>query len=121
MVEFKGMKTYANLDVIKIVDEEISYPALLGIGWANDSLVVIKFKKWVMNFENRDIRVIAPMDPSKGRRYVKTVKEEVVGGWDHAYNISKDYVHPTIDGELGWRSSSSASSYFDDALENRKN
>ena len=55
-----------------------------------------------MTFENRDIRFIAPLDPSEGRRYVKPVKEEFVGGWDHAYNILEDYVHPTINGELGW-------------------
>ena len=41
--------------------------------------------------------------------------------WDHAYNIFEDYIHPTVDGELGWRSNSFASSDFDDALENWKN
>ena len=45
---------------------------------------VINFKKWMMTFENQDIRVIAPMDPNKGRRYIEPVKDEVVGGWDHA-------------------------------------
>ena len=61
------------------------------------------------------------MDPSEGRRYVELVKEEVVGGWDHAYQISEDCVQPTIDEEMGWRSSSSTLSYFDDALENWHN
>ena len=49
---------------------------------------------------------------------VEPVKEEVVGGWDHAYNISEDYVHPIEDGEMVWRISSFASSDSDDALEN---
>ena len=40
-----------------------------------------------MNFENHNIRVIAPLDLSEGRRYIELVKEEVVGGWDHAYDI----------------------------------
>ena len=71
-----------------------------------------------MNFENCDIRVIAPMDPNEGRRHVEPVKEEVVGGWDHAYNISEDYIQPIVDRELGWKSYSTASSDFDDALEN---
>ena len=48
-----------------------------------------------MTFENHDIRVIAPMDPNEGIRYAEPVKEEVVGGWDHEYNIIDDYVHPT--------------------------
>ena len=68
VVEVEGMKTYANFDVIEVVDGSGSYPALLGIVWDNDILVVINFKKRMMTFENRDIRVIAPMDPNEGRR-----------------------------------------------------
>ena len=75
----------------------------------------------MMSFENRDIWMIALMDPNEGRRYFEPVKEEVVGGWDHAYNISEDYIQPTIDGELGWWSSSSIYSDSDDALENCQN
>ena len=96
-------------------------PALLGIGWANDSMVMINFKKWLMTFENQDIRVITLMDLNEGRRYIKTIKDEVVRGWDDIYNISKDYINPTADGELGWRSAISASSDSNDALENWQN
>ena len=71
-----------------------------------------------MNFEICEIRVIAPLDLSEGIRYVEPSKEEFVGGWDHAYKILEDYVHPTVDRELGWQSSSSTSSDSDDALEN---
>ena len=42
----------------------------LWIGWVDENMEVIKFKKWVMNFENHDIRVISPLDMSEGRRYV---------------------------------------------------
>ena len=58
------------------------------------------------------------MDPIEGRRYVESMKDEDIRGWDHAYNISEDYIHPTVDGELSWHNSSSASSNSDDALEN---
>ena len=102
MLEVEGMRTYTEFDVIDIIGEGISYPALLGIGWASDSLVMINFKKCVMNFKDRDIEFIVPMDPSEGGRYVKPIKEEVVGGWDHAYKISEDYVHPISNRELGW-------------------
>ena len=91
---------------------------LQGIGWANDSMEVINFKKQVMTFENQDVKVITPMDPQEGRRYIEPVKDEVDRSWDHAYNISEDYIHPTVDGELGWCSTSSASSDSEDALEN---
>ena len=61
------------------------------------------------------------MDPTEGRRYVESVKEEVVRGWDHAYNISKYYIHPTANGEFGWQISSSMSFDYDNALENWQN
>ena len=53
---------------------------LLGIGWANDNLAVINFKKRVMNFENCDMQIIAPLDPSEGKSYIEPVKEELMGG-----------------------------------------
>ena len=112
------MNTYADFDVIEVVDGLGYYPALLGIGWANDSMAIINFKKQMMMYEIQDIRVIAPMDPSEGRRYIEPMKDEVVRGWDHAYNISKDYIHPTADGEIGWHNVSSTSYYSNDALEN---
>ena len=71
-----------------------------------------------MTFENQDVRVIAPMDPHEGWRYIQPVKDEVRRSWDHAYNIFEDYIHPIVDGELGWRSAISASSDSEDALEN---
>ena len=37
---------------------------------------------------------------------------------DNSYNIYEYYIYPITDGDLGWRSSSSASSNYDDALEN---
>ena len=55
-----------------------------------------------MKFENQDVRVISRMYPQEGRRYIEPVKDEVGRIWDHAYNISKDYIHPIVNGELGW-------------------
>ena len=71
-----------------------------------------------MTFENQDVRVIAPMDPQEGRRYIEPTKDEVERSWEHAYNIFEDYIHPIIDGELGWHIASSTSSDTEDALEN---
>ena len=75
-----------------------------------------------MTFENQDVKVdIPPMDLQEGRRYIEPIKDEVERSWDHAYNISEDYIHPTINGELGWCSAISASYDSDDALENWQN
>ena len=70
------MKTHADFDVLEVVEDGGSYPVLLGIGWANDSMAVINFKKWVMKFENQDFRVIAPMDLQGGRWYIEPMRDE---------------------------------------------
>ena len=66
VVDIEGMKMHADFDVIEVIEDSGSYPMLIGIGWANDSMAVINFKKHVMTFENQDVRVIAPMDPQEG-------------------------------------------------------
>ena len=121
VVNVEGMKTYADFDIIEVVGGGGSYLVLLEIGWANDSMEFINFKKRVMTFENQDISVIAPMDSQEGRRYIEPIKDEVGRGWGHTYNISEDYIHHTTDGELKWCNSSSTSSDSDDDLENWQN
>ena len=74
-----------------------------------------------MTFENQDVRVIAPMNPQEGWRYIEPVKDEFGRSWDHAYNIFEDYIHPTVNGELGWHNTSSMSSDSKDSLENWQN
>ena len=76
VVDIEGMKTYTDFDIIELVDSGGSYPTLLGIGWDNDSMVVINFKKWIMTFANQDIKFIAPMDPQEGRQYVEPITDE---------------------------------------------
>ena len=51
-----------------------------------------------MTFENQYVRVVASMDPQEGQRYIEPIKDEVSRSWDHAYNISEDYIHPIVDG-----------------------
>ena len=45
VVNIEGMKTHAKFDVIELVEDGGSYPALLGARWANDSMEVINIKK----------------------------------------------------------------------------
>ena len=61
------------------------------------------------------------MDPQEGRWYIEPIKDEDGRGWDHAYNIFEDYIHPTTEGKIIWCSASSASSDSDDALKNWQN
>ena len=52
VVDIEGMQTRADFDVIEVVEDGGSYPALLGIGWDNDNMAFINFKNRVMTFEN---------------------------------------------------------------------
>ena len=52
VVDVEGMRTHADFDVIEVTNGEGSYPTLLGIGCANDSMAVINFKKRMMTFES---------------------------------------------------------------------
>ena len=66
VVDIEGMKTRVDFDIIEVARYGGSYPMLLVIGWDNDSMEFINFKKCVMTFENQDVRVISLMDPQKG-------------------------------------------------------
>lgn len=75
-----------------------------------------------MIFEDGETRVIAPIDPTDSRRYVEPVKK----GFDleNIYNLTsrkEDYVNPTTDGNLSWRSVISCASDPDEGLENWQN
>ena len=103
-VEVEGLRTYAEFEVIDIVDDTNPYPALLGIDWAITNQTIIKFKKRILSFEDFEIRMVAPIDPLEGQRYVEHVHREGQGNYlDKFYNImssKEDYINPTIDGNL---------------------
>jgi hypothetical protein len=63
---------------------------------------------------------MTPLDPSEGQRYIEPTRGNDI---DNLYNMTawmEDYVNPTIDGALSWRSVSSCASYSEAGLENWK-
>ena len=64
--------------MIEITDDSKPYLALLGIDLSFDNLTVINLKKNQMTFKGHNIKIIAPLDPSTGPRYLEpiTTKEE---------------------------------------------
>jgi hypothetical protein len=121
-VDVDGVRTFANFEVIEIVDDSCPYHVLLGIDWAFNNSTVVDLKKRRMTFEGNVLKVITPLDPDEGCRYTEPIREE-----DHVYeleNIYKmtvrqhDYINPTTDGNLSWRSESACSSDSKEALEN---
>jgi hypothetical protein len=125
LVDIDGVRTFIDFEVIEIVDDNCPYPTLLGIDWAFNNSIVVDLKKRRMTFERDGLRVISPLDPYEDQIYIEPIREE-----DHAYeweNIYKltarqhDYINPTANGNLSWRSDSVFSSNSEEALENWQN
>ena len=74
-MDIEGVSTLANFEVIEIVDDSDPYPALLGIDWDTDMNGVINLKKWKMIYEKKSLRVVIPLDPAKGSRYIGLVRD----------------------------------------------
>jgi hypothetical protein len=75
-----------------------------------------------MTFEKDGLRFIAPLDLYEGPRYTEPIKKE-----DHTFELEniykltarqQDYINPTADGNMSWRSDSACSSNSEEALEN---
>jgi hypothetical protein len=66
-VDIDRVRTFADFEVIEIVDDSYPYPALLGIDWAFNNSTVVDLKKIRMNFERDCLRFIAPLYPDEGQ------------------------------------------------------
>jgi hypothetical protein len=71
IVDLDGVHTMAGFEVIEIVDGTTPYPTLLGLDWEFDNHAIINLKTRKMTFESGEYRVIAPLDPSEGERFVE--------------------------------------------------
>jgi hypothetical protein len=65
-MDIDRVRTFANFEVIEIVDDSFPYPTLLGIDWAFNNSTVDDLKKRRMNFERYFLRDIVPLDPYEG-------------------------------------------------------
>jgi hypothetical protein len=119
-VDLDGVRTKANFEVIEIVYDTTPYVTLLGLDWDFDNQAIINLKTRKMTFESGDYRVIAPLDPLEGKRFVEPTcleLEEI----DQLYRTTardEDYVNPTVDGVLSWWSITSCTIDSDTGLEN---
>jgi hypothetical protein len=110
LVNIDGVCNVADFEVIEIVDASQPYPALMGLEWAFDNQAIINLKRREMIFELGDLKVIAPLDPTKGNRYIERARGNEI---DNLYNMTArmdDYVNPTAYGALSWQSISSCAS-----------
>jgi hypothetical protein len=65
-MDIDGVRTFADFEVIEIVDDNFPYPVLLGIDWAFNNSNMVDLKKRHMIFERDGLRFIAPLDPDEG-------------------------------------------------------
>ena len=87
-VEVEGLRTYVDFEVIDIADDTNPYPTLLEIDWAIDNQTIINFKKMILSFEDFELRVVTPIGPLEGKRYVELVNSEGQGNYLYQlYNI----------------------------------
>jgi hypothetical protein len=114
----------ADFEVIDIVDNITPYQALLGLDWEfeNQSIIDLKIRPKKKRFESGYYRVIAPLDPSKGERYVEpTTNKFITEEINQCYRTivrKEDYINPTADRMLRWRSVISCDLDSDTGLEN---
>ena len=105
-VDIDRVHSFAYFEVIEIIGDSRPYPALLGIDWAIDNMAVIDLKKRQMTFEDKQIRVIAPLDPFQGPRYIEPIRaEEEVRNMESLYQMTSnqsDYINPTTEGNISW-------------------
>jgi len=99
----------ADFEVIKILGDRYPYPSQLGIDWAFKNYDVIDMKKETMTFESDGTRVIQPLDPYQGPIFTEPTDYILVPDViDHIYHMTAgkivDYINPTADGSISWRS-----------------
>ena len=121
-MDINKVRTFSYFEVIEIVDDSCPYPALLGIDWAFNNSTMVDLKKRRMTFEGDGLRFISPLNPDEGLCYTEPIRED-----DYAYELEniykltarqQDYINPTVDGNLSWRSDKVCSSDSEEALEN---
>ena len=125
IVDVEGLCTHAYFEVINIVDDTNPYPALLGIDLGIDIQTIINFKKRILSFEDKKMRVVLPIDPFEGQIYIEPIYNEEQGDYlDQIYNVTamqEYYIGPAVDGNLRWKCMSSCTFDSREALENWKN
>jgi hypothetical protein len=73
-----------------------------------------------MTFELGEYRIIAPLDPSEGERFVEPtfLDLEEINELYRTTTGEEDYVNPIVDGVLNWRSITSCALDSNTVLDN---
>jgi hypothetical protein len=121
-IDLDGVCTMVDFEVIEIVDGTTPYPTLLVLDWEFDNQAIINLKTRKMEFESGEYRVIAPLDPSEREIFIEPtcLDLEEINQLYKTTTREEDYINPTVDGVLSWRSITSCAFDSDIGLENWK-
>ena len=75
-VDVEGLRTYAEFEVINICVLHESLSCVIGNILGHRQLDHRKFKKSILSFEDEEMRVVSPIDPFEGQRYIEPVYNE---------------------------------------------
>jgi hypothetical protein len=101
-VNIYGVCCMDDFEVIEFVDENKPYPKLMGLEWTFDNQEIINLKRREMIFEVVYLKVIAPLDPSEGKKYIEPMRGNDI---DNLYNMTVqtyDYANLIINVLLSW-------------------
>ena len=105
-IDIDGVRSFVDFEVIEIIGDSRPYPSLLGIDLVIGNMAIINLKRRQMTFKDAQIRVIAPLDPLQGPRYIEPIRAE-----EEAHNVyslyqmtmnQSDYINPTVEGNISW-------------------
>jgi hypothetical protein len=102
-------KTVVDFEVIEIMGDKDPFPMLLSNDWAYGNYAVIDLKKETMTFEADKIKVVQPLDPYVGPRYMEETDNNMEGEYlDQLYTVTtrtrNDHINPTAHRSISWRS-----------------
>ena len=108
-IDVAGVKTVVDFEVIETMGDKDPYPLLLGIDWSYENYAIIDLKKDTMTFEATGIKVVQPLDPYVGPKYREPTNNNMEGeDLERLYTVKigtrNDYINPTMDGSVIWRS-----------------
>jgi hypothetical protein len=111
------VRSVVDFEFIEIMDDSQPYPTFMGLEWAFYNHGIINPKRREMIFEVGDLKFTTPLDATKGKRYIEPTRGNEI---DNLYNMNAwmdDYVNPTADGALSWRSMSLCALDSEEGLE----
>jgi hypothetical protein len=118
LVNIDGVHSIEYFEVLEIMDDSQPYPSLMGLEGDFDNQEIINLKRRDMIFELGDLKFIAPLVPSEGKRYIEPTRGNDI---DNLYNMTarmEDYINPISNGVLSWRSINSCAFDSEEGLEN---